>query len=261
MVEAACLQRDAYLDHVFRHEAKMLDEEVDKPNSVEARDHLVKHLGLLNKKPVNFALSPETVASIDDVCKRKNVPRDAFINRVLLFLVVEQQTLFETILPIDFDYYWHGSVVESYADWAWDYVNRGTLSVIADLASDDPFWVIRWCISDAINDGEPCDPLHKILISSALFGEKDTVLGLTCYLPDREIERHPLISDTLDGRIFGMKVAEKSKRVQRKRNAVSLGNHTPKSREMSNEQARKLHDSRRTSGATTLHSAADRRVA
>jgi hypothetical protein len=227
MVEAACLQRDAYLDHVFRHEARRLDKEVDIPNSDAARDHLVKHLGLLNKKPVNFALSPETVARIDNVCKRKNVPRDSFINRVLLFLVAEQLELFEKILPIDFNDYWDRNVSDMMDSLAVAYIREQTLSIITDLVSDDPFWTIRWCIEDAIRDEEPCDPLHKILISSALFGEKFTVLGLNCYLPDWEIERHPLTSDIPDGLIFGMKVAEKSKSVQKQRTAKSLDNHVP----------------------------------
>ena len=53
-VSAACLQRDAYLDHVFRYETEMLNEEIDVPNTLEARDHLARHLGLLDRKGVNF---------------------------------------------------------------------------------------------------------------------------------------------------------------------------------------------------------------
>lgn len=89
-VDKACLNRDAYLDHVLRHEANKLIPEIEIPNSPEARAHLSQHLALLERKPVSFTLSPETIAAIDTNCQAKNIPRDCFINRVLFMLVVDQ---------------------------------------------------------------------------------------------------------------------------------------------------------------------------
>lgn len=189
-VSAGCLQRDAYLDHVFSHEAKMLGEEIDEPNSPEARDHLVKHLGLLDRKSVNFSLRPETVAVMDEVCKLKNIPRDAFINRVVLFLVAER-AFFQKIIGIDLKWYWDrhmGSNVYS-APYPLD----GALSAIKDLVTDDPFWAVRICIEEAKSGPDDyVDPLHKIHIPGDLFSKNfKSSLGFNCYLADGFIEGHP----------------------------------------------------------------------
>ena len=195
-VSAAFLQRDAYLDHVFHHEARMLDKEIDEPNSPEARDHLSKHLGFLDRKAVNFSLRPDTVVAMDDVCRRKNIPRDSFINRVVLFLIAKP-VLFESIIGIDIKWYWTERVVEQfgYSSPLVPYHLNGNISAIEELVTEDPFWARRSCIEEASKD--PVDmilynPLHKVHIPDDLFEKKfKSSLGFNCYLPDKFIEGHP----------------------------------------------------------------------
>ena len=87
-LDDACLKRDAYLDLILRHEAEKLDEEVPNRNSDAVRNYIAEQVnGLPQLRPVNLSLSVETAELITTVCDRKNTPRDAFINRVILLLL------------------------------------------------------------------------------------------------------------------------------------------------------------------------------
>lgn len=190
-VEDACLHRDAYLDAVFLHEAKQLAEEMPVANSDDAKAELTRHLKMLDTKPVNFSLSEETVQAINDACQRMRVPRDCFINRVLLFLSAKKPTFFDLVLGIDVKWYWHERVIGS-GLFEPPYFLDGSLEVIRDVIADDPFGHIRACIEAANDHGESCDPLHRaLLIRDFLPKTFKSALGFNCYLPDSWIEGHP----------------------------------------------------------------------
>jgi|GEM_PF-6293007 len=86
-LDVACLKRDAYLDKALRLEADFLRAEVTMPNSDKAKNYIADNLKQLKLKPLNLLLSTETVELMNNVCKEKNIPRDAFINRVFLLLI------------------------------------------------------------------------------------------------------------------------------------------------------------------------------
>jgi len=192
-VAAACLQRDAYLDWVFSHEAKMLDKELDTPNSEAARTHLAKHLNLLDRKQVTFALSRGTVDDINKVCEQKNVPRDSFINRVLFFLSIGSLTMLEGIWHLDRDECWDRMTS------SWDFTSmpfmpdhlNGSLSAIRDVVFEDPFWILRLYIEQANKEGHECPSFYKALIPRDYFSNIPSSLGFNCYYPDDLIEGHP----------------------------------------------------------------------
>ena len=92
-MEAACLKRDAYLDKALRVEAEFLRKEIATPNSDKAKNYIAAQLGDLKLKPLNLLLSTETVDLINEVCKEKNVPRDAFMNRFFLLLIASDKIL------------------------------------------------------------------------------------------------------------------------------------------------------------------------
>jgi hypothetical protein len=189
---AACLQRDAYLDRVFAHEVLMLENELPEPNSEETQQALRKHLReIRDRVPINFTLSHSTVNALDDVCKRKRVPRDCFINRVLLFLVAPQPGLFDRV------YGWKISAYFSEVLGAYSFDSPvvpwhlgGPLEVIGEIASGDPFWVFRACIEEANGDStstskEPA--LHAACIEEELLnddkqGGLPNALGFNCRL-------------------------------------------------------------------------------
>ena len=91
--------RDKFLDRILAHEAGMLDEEIEQPNSLEARKYIAEGLEWLSLKPVNLALSAGTISRVNEVCTAKNIPRDAFVNRVILLLVAKQPKLYERLYP------------------------------------------------------------------------------------------------------------------------------------------------------------------
>lgn len=193
-VDTACLQRDAYLDRVLSHEASVLEKELPAPNSSDARAHLAAHLGLLDRTQMNLALHPETVEAINTACENCNVPRDAFINRVLLFLVTPNKQLFERMLGIDISWYYVNRVLfelnhePPLTPWHLE----GSLSVIEDMVNEDPFWAIRACIEAARKEEDYLyDSLHAALITKDFFRNVPSSLGFNCYLPDEMIEGHP----------------------------------------------------------------------
>jgi hypothetical protein len=199
-IDSALVQRDAFLDRVFAHESEMLDVEIPVPNSEEHRKILAKHLRALQRHPVTLNLSDATVNAINDVCERKRIPRDSFINRVLLFLVVPQPKFFEAILPFDIGYYWI-DVIEAYM-WSPPVTPHslgGPLTVLSDVLSLNPFWAIRECI-DRAKEGErdinpSIESLHSVIIPEDVFirmgdsmsqeqvmkgGNAPNALGLNC---------------------------------------------------------------------------------
>ncbi|MFZ5557672.1 MAG: hypothetical protein ACOZDY_13285 [Pseudomonadota bacterium] len=191
---AACLQRDAFLDRVLRHEAAMLDKEITKPNSEEAKAFLSRHLALLDRHPVSLHLSEETVSLIDKVCGRKNVLRDCFVNRVILFLVGKQPDLFKRLVGFDYDWYLREHVLADYSSEFTASFFRGNLKGITELISEDPFWAVRMCIDAAQREKDPdAEPaLHSIYIPQEFFKQYvPSALGLNCHLEDFLVDGHP----------------------------------------------------------------------
>ncbi|MGZ3767903.1 MAG: hypothetical protein ACXVA2_24780 [Mucilaginibacter sp.] len=94
-MDAACLKRDAYLDKALRCESGFL-QEAPTSNSDKAKNYITDNLRQLKLKPLNLLLSTETIDLMNAVCKEKNVPRDAFINRVFL-LMIANDTIIDTL--------------------------------------------------------------------------------------------------------------------------------------------------------------------
>ncbi|MEI6705767.1 MAG: hypothetical protein WCK96_01395 [Methylococcales bacterium] len=122
-IESACLKRDAYLDKALRIEARYLRQEVKTPNSDKAKNFIAAQLSELKLKPLNLLLSTETVDLINEVCKEKNVPRDAFMNRFFLLLIASDAVLtalFYDLLEEEnaryeiYDWYWKPRGVQDY---------------------------------------------------------------------------------------------------------------------------------------------------
>ena len=118
-LDAACLKRDAYLDKALQIEAGFLREEVTTPNSDKAKSYIADNLKQLKLKPLNLLLSTETVELMNEVCKEKNIPRDAFINRVFLLLIASD-TVIDALFyrVIRNNYYWEGrSEADGQSSW------------------------------------------------------------------------------------------------------------------------------------------------
>ena len=210
LIESSCLRRDAYLNRVLTDEVVRLDQEVSIPNSAEAQKFVSKKLDLLDRKLFSLTLPPKLIESIDDVCKRKRIVRDAFFNRFFLLLVAKRALVSKLFFPDDD------------AEWNWQarvwserkHDGPFVQNVFQPLNPDiDPLWPIRAAIEmendeqgekshdyvvpqtgDAVKvqtdvltqDIVPLTNLYTKLFNLKIDNETD-LIGLNCYLPDREI--------------------------------------------------------------------------
>lgn len=195
-IKEACLQRDPYLDIVLRHEAQTLEKEISKPNSEAAWKFLKHGLQRLDSTPVSLTLSQETVELINDTCERKRIPRDSFINRVILFLLM-RRAQFGRLLFIDIEEIIKHRLLDEFgSELAFDYTSGG-IAFVSIAVKEDPFWAIRQCINYANQDESGSGiPLHEAFIdqhfTDAIFPDKSLNLnGLNCYVADHQIEGTP----------------------------------------------------------------------
>jgi len=186
-VESVCLRRDAFLERVIRKEVEHLSEEVRIPNSDAARRCIEDNLRLLDSRPINLTLTELTVGRMEEVCKEKNTPRDAFINRILLCLVAPPSVL-HVIFGV------HELKEEVLEEWE----TPGFGSLWSPLRSmeefvEDPFWFVRACMEvERKQSGDEDVTFYQAYIPDNLFGEKVRgTLGLNVYLPDSLVPAHP----------------------------------------------------------------------
>jgi hypothetical protein len=185
----ACLNRDAYLDKVFAHEAAMLRKELKgKRNSDRARAFIKQCFAQVKDlRQVSFTLGADTADSLTDACDKVNVWRDVFVNRVIYFLVARSSVI-ESQLDFQF-----GDHADSILDDGWErsILLGPRLGAIRDLVVGDPFLSIRLALSSAYPDG--CSRLHDLPLFSVL-GKKASDrdwTGFTVYLEDQYIPGTP----------------------------------------------------------------------
>lgn len=185
MIDRACLRRDAYLDKVLSHEARMLEEEVPCRNSPLARAYLQRTLEALDRVPVNFSLTPATIDAVNRACEGRNVIRDCFVNRVLFLLLAKVDAL-EVITGLRFREDLGEILGDNDRHYLYAPLWNGGLRAVFEVVSSDPFWALRNLISWYRSQGhEDAELLHACLILPELFPNKPAgVLALNCHLPD-----------------------------------------------------------------------------
>jgi len=99
-IEAVHLKRDAYLNHVLKCEIKSLSEELKgKKQSTKARRYVSGELNRLNLKTINVVVDKEVAARLNFITKEHNLVRDAFVNRLFLYLLGHKKLLSWLELP------------------------------------------------------------------------------------------------------------------------------------------------------------------
>lgn len=191
LVESACLRRDAYLDKVFAHEARKLKDEIQHPNSPEAREYLQRKLDELERVPLNLALSRGTIDSMNRACEDLNMVRDCFINRIL-FLLVAPTAQLEVITGIPLMEILGDLLGENQRDFLYQEVWDGSLRSISVIVTEDPFRAWRNVIEYERDQKRDSTPLHSCIIIPELFKNKPSgAWALNCYLPDELIPGSP----------------------------------------------------------------------
>jgi hypothetical protein len=170
-LDAACLKRDAYLDLALNCECGYLREEVTTPNSEKTKNFITDNLKQLRLKPLNLLLSTETVDLMNEVCKEKNIPRDAFINRFFLLLIASDTLLAALFSSKDeeLDFSDYSRNISQYGSEEEFFYNRPSiLDTIEDFVKTSPLWWIR----------NYCDFNHDGLALYRYFFEKTALLKL-----------------------------------------------------------------------------------
>ena len=180
--EETCQRRDALLECVIAHEIGQLRDDLPEPNSQSARAHIERHLKLLltdASKQMSLALSPTTAEQLEAVCSEKNVPREAFLNRVILLLVAKPSFVDGALFRLDSTTA-HGIREQITTEFNNLELENGfaPLPMIAGILAD-PFWGYR-----EMTGRMPTDADEKYTLYGLPFWQ-DHLLGLNCYVPDR----------------------------------------------------------------------------
>jgi hypothetical protein len=86
-LQALPLRQDALLDHLIATETPALAEDLKGLKlSPVAKRYISGELKRMNPKPVSICVRKSTQEALDAVMKETNIVRDAFINRMLVFL-------------------------------------------------------------------------------------------------------------------------------------------------------------------------------
>jgi hypothetical protein len=205
-LESACLRRDAYLSKILKTEVELLDREISIPNSKESNEYVFRELHKLKLKLVSLALPPEISARLNEVCATKRIVRDAFFNRLFLLLAAKPTLIDELIFGTEADNWRREVWREAKHDETFFQDSFYPLGSIVD-----PFWAIRMGIEHYAEDNELEDYLEPTMgkavkvsrdpvtdtiepapslyatVFRKTFSDDTHLLGLSCYLPDREI--------------------------------------------------------------------------
>jgi hypothetical protein len=187
--EEACLKRDAYLDKAIRIEADFLRKEVTMLNSDKAKSYIIENLKQLKLKPLNLLLSIETAELMNEVCKEKNIPRDAFINRFFLLLIASDKVL-EALFDQDKEILLDGS--EIYGQELYFSIRPNVIDSIEEFVSTSPFWILREGFAAHSSKvlyryAFERDAMNR-LPDEYVFLKTDNILGFNTFMTDDEVE-------------------------------------------------------------------------
>jgi hypothetical protein len=178
-------RRDSLLEHVIALEIDHLRDDLPQANSGPARSHIEHHLKLLltdAKKQMSLSLSPETALKLEAVCREKNVPRESFLNRIILLLVAKPAFLDDALFGLD-PQDAHGIRVKIKNEFSLNLELENGFAPLPMISSIliDPFWGYRAMTEVLSNDGDEDYTLYGMAFRDR------SLIGLNCYLPDSEI--------------------------------------------------------------------------
>jgi hypothetical protein len=179
----ACLNRDAYLDRVLAHEAKMLVSEAGKRRNSDDAASFVKRCfaELKDHRLVSFNLATDTVDQIQAACDGVNVWRDVFMNRVIYLLAVKSSVL-EHAWDFEIEDWRHEIFDEGYDIQALLLGPR--LTAIRQFINDDPFLGLRVALREAYPDTEGHLHMQPLGRPSGETPKQRGLVGFSTYLED-----------------------------------------------------------------------------
>jgi hypothetical protein len=166
-IRAAFIKRDAFLNHMIKTETRNLSAELgDNVLSKKARLCISRELQRLGTKTINVVVDKSTAADLNETVKKHNLVRDAFLNRLIMFLLSRDHLLEYLGLPIEIMPHEFESCLES--------LPTSPLGAIQSI-NGDPFFYLRVASFERLSMG-----LYLLELP-------EKFIGLTCYLEDRRI--------------------------------------------------------------------------
>lgn len=165
------LMRDAFLNHMIRLETPRLAKDLEgKRLSPAARKCVAGSLKRLGTTTVNVVVEMDTANALNKVVKETNLVRDAFVNRLILFLRSSNFLMKHLELPE----FVRDSVFESLVEPMPTSPMKAIESVHAD-----PLYYLRTAIEERHKTG-----LYLVHLPRQLF-------GFECYLEDEYVPGTP----------------------------------------------------------------------
>ena len=178
--EACFIRRDALLDDLLAKEIDEFESELTLPNPPHVRAYIDGHLKRQlssNGKQLSIALKSSTVKRIEEVCSAKNVPRDAFINRLLFVLAAPRHVLNEHLFHLSEE---EAGALDGEIEKSWNKIELAASYQPLDVlrrALTNPFEAYREIIEKTKQDDGQDGLFTRYL-------DDDLLVGLNCFVPD-----------------------------------------------------------------------------
>lgn len=167
------LMRDAFLNHMIRRETASLASDMQgKKLSLVARKHIAGSLKRVGTTTVNIKVDRETADALNKIVEETNMVRDAFINRLILFLRSSKFVIDFLELPEFITYSEFESIVEP--------MPTSPMKAI-EAVHVDPLYYMRTAIEERHSTGLYLVPFPPQLAGFECFIEDDRVPGTPAY--------------------------------------------------------------------------------
>ena len=161
------LKRDAFLNHIIKQEVPHLAEDMDgRRLSANARRYVSGQLKRMGTTTVNIVVDKETADSLNDVIRRANMVRDAFLNRLIVFLRSSNALLKYLELP--------AMIVRSEFESLYEEMPTSPLAAI-ETVFGDPLYYLRLAADERFKTG-----LYLLDLPPKL-------IGFSCFLEDAQV--------------------------------------------------------------------------
>lgn len=166
-IERFCFKRDAFLNHMIKIETPNLAEEMKGLRlSSSARRHVSKELKRMGTTQINVLVEKETAEALNAVVDECNMVRDAFINRLIIYLRSSNSLLDFFGLP-------RAIATSEYEGW----IEHMPTSPFGALGSmfNDPLYYLRTAAMERFETG-----LYLLDLPPKL-------VGFSCFLHDASV--------------------------------------------------------------------------
>lgn len=161
------IKRDAFLNHMIRTEISHLENELEgRELSGKARRYISGQLKRMGTRTINVVVDKETAELLTAVVDRSNIVRDAFLNRLIMFLRSSNSLLTHLELP--------RVIVRSEFNSYYEEMPTSPLEAMESVLAD-PLYYLRIAAEERVKGG-----LYLLDLPQKLS-------GFTCFLEDAEV--------------------------------------------------------------------------